>query len=215
MNAPSLSTTPAKPGAAITVGVMIFDDVEVLDFAGPFEVFGVARSAVGDFAFEVATLALEPGVVVARNGLEILCRRSALEVAHVDVLVVPGGYGTRREMHNPAMLETVRRLSAPAQLTLSVCTGSLVLGAAGLLHGLAATTHAGTMDELRALDCAEVLPDARVVDNGRIVTSAGISAGLDASLHVVGRLIGEVAAAQTARYMQYDWRREGLVRWTT
>lgn len=110
------------------------------------------------------------------------------------------------------MLENIRRLSAASQLTLSVCTGALLLGAAGLLRGLGATTHKGAMDELRALDCGEVLPEARVVDNGRIVTSAGISAGLDAALHVVGRLVGSGEARATADYMQYDWRRTGLQR---
>lgn len=87
-----------------------------------------------------------------------------------------------------------------------------MLGAAGLLRGLAATTHYGALDELRALDCGEVLPDARVVGNGGVVTSAGVSAGIDAALHVVGRLIGVEAATETARYMQYDWRRSGVER---
>jgi len=210
-----LSALP--PGAGdgpLSVGVLIFDDVEVLDFAGPFEVFGVTRGASGEFAFSVETLALASGVVVARNGLQVLPGRAASEVARLDILVVPGGYGTRREMRNPAMLDAVRRLNGAAALTLSVCTGALLLGAAGLLRGQAATTHAGAMDELRALDCGEVLPEARVVDNGRILTSAGISAGLDASLQVVERLLGETAATETARYMQYEWRRDGLVRRT-
>jgi transcriptional regulator GlxA family with amidase domain len=212
---PNSASQPRDRARPLSVGVLIFDDVEVLDFAGPFEVFGVTRDASGAFAFKVETLALEAGVVVARNGLQVLPGGSASDVSSPDVLVVPGGYGTRREMHNPAMLAAVRRLSGAAGLTLSVCTGALLLGAAGLLRGQAATTHAGAMDELRALECAEVLPQARVVDNGRIITSAGISAGLDAALHVVQRLLGEAAAIETARYMQYEWRREGLVRRTS
>lgn len=190
------------------VAVMMFDDVEVLDFAGPFEVFGVARDASGAFAFEVFTVALAPTLVVTRNGLQVLPQVDVAQVGRVDVLVIPGGMGTRREMRNDAMLNAVRDMSGAAELTLSVCTGALVLGAAGLLHGLAATTHYGALDELRALDCREVLPEARVVDNGRVVTSAGVSAGLDAALHIVGRLIGDAAAAETAHYMQYDWRRQ-------
>ncbi|HEX5379141.1 MAG TPA: DJ-1/PfpI family protein [Phenylobacterium sp.] len=190
--------------------MLLFDDVEVLDFAGPFEVFGVARTASGAFAFEVFTVALEHSPVTARNGLQVLPHASTAHAGQVDVLVVPGGFGTRREMHNDTMLDIVRELSASADLTLSVCTGALVLGAAGLLRGLAATTHYGALDELRALDCAAVLPDARIVDNGHIVTSAGVSAGIDAALHIVGRLVGGAAAAETARYMQYDWRPEAV-----
>ena len=194
------------------VAIVLFDDVEVLDFAGPFEVFGVARTSDGVFAFEVFTVALERSLVAARNDLQILPHLSTAGVGRVDVLVIPGGFGTRREMHNDSMLDVVRALSASADLTLSVCTGALVLGAAGLLRGLAATTHYGALDELRALDCAVVLPDARIVDNGHIITSAGVSAGIDAALHVVGRLIGDTAAEATARFMQYDWRGEVVER---
>lgn len=203
---------PAASHSTPRVAVLIFDDVEVLDFAGPFEVFGVARTSEGAMAFEVVTFALKGRPVLARNGLQVTPHLSVEDLTHLDVLVVPGGQGTRREMRNAVMLDAVRRLDAAAGLTLSVCTGALMLGAAGLLRGLAATTHDGALDELRALDCAEVLPEARVVDNGRVITAAGISAGLDAELHVVGRLAGAQVAAETARYMQYDWRRHGFVR---
>ena len=104
------------------------------------------------------------------------------------------------------MLEFIRTTSASAGLTLSVCTGALLLGAAGLLADQSATTHWAAMDELRALDCgAELHPEARIVDNGALITSAGVSAGIDAALHIVSRLCGEASARQTARYMQYDW----------
>lgn len=203
---------PAEGSSPRRVAVLLFDDVEVLDFAGPFEVFGVARTDAGVFAFEVFTVALERRLVVARNDLCILPHVSTADAGRIDVLVIPGGFGTRREMRNDAMLNVVRELSVSAELTLSVCTGALVLGAAGLLRGLAATTHYGALDELRALDCALVLPDARIVDNGHVITSAGVSAGIDAALHVVSRLIGDAAAAETARYMQYDWRAEAVER---
>jgi transcriptional regulator GlxA family with amidase domain len=185
---------------------LIFDDVEVLDFAGPFEVFGVARASSGEFACEVFTVALEQREIIARNGLRIIPHRIAADLGAVDILVVPGGFGTRRELTNPAMLEFIRTASSAASLTLSVCTGSLLLGASGLLAGRSATTHTDAMGELRALNCgADILSDARIVDNGRIVTSAGISAGIDAALYIVARLFGEPSAAETARYMQYDW----------
>jgi transcriptional regulator GlxA family with amidase domain len=192
--------------------VLIFDEVEVLDFAGPFEVFGVALGPEGTFGFEVFTVALQAEAVVARNGLRITPHVAAGDVGRVDVLVVPGGFGTRREMNRPEMLDFVRRTSARAEITLSVCTGALILGAAGLLRGLAATTHYAALDELRALDCARVLPRARVVDNGAILTATGVSAGIDGALHAVSRTLGRKHAAATARYMQYDWRRRRVAR---
>ena len=197
---PDLESRPLR------VAILIFDDVEVLDFAGPFEVFGVARASSGEFTCEVFTVALEQREIIARNGLRIVPHHIAADLGAVDILVVPGGFGTRRELTNPAMLEFIRTASSAAALTLSVCTGSLLLGAIGLLAGRSATTHKDAMDELRTLNCgANILPDARIVDNGRIVTSAGISADIDAALYIVARLFGQPSAAETARYMQYDW----------
>jgi transcriptional regulator GlxA family with amidase domain len=198
--------TPRQDGAPLRVAILLFDEVEVLDFAGPFEVFGVARSDAGDPAFEVVTMALRSGPVVARNGLTILPACTPDTLSPVDILVVPGGFGTRREQHNTAMLDFIRTASAAAGVTLSVCTGAMLLGAAGLLKGLGATTHWAAMDELRALECgAELHPEARLVDNGALLTSAGVSAGIDAALYLVSRIYGAPAAARTARYMQYDW----------
>lgn len=197
---------PREDRMPLRVAILLFDDVEVLDFAGPFEVFAVARSDHGDPAFEVVTVAIRPGPVIARHNLTILPACTSDMLDRVDILVVPGGLGTRRELHNPAMIQFIRVTSASARLTLSVCTGALLLGAAGLLDGLSATTHWAAMDELRALDCgAELHPEARLVDNGELITSAGVSAGIDAALHVISRIYGQAAAHQTARYLQYDW----------
>jgi len=188
------------------VAILLFDDVEVLDFAGPFEVFAVARSDHGDPAFEVITVALRSGPIIARHGLTILPACTPDMLHGIDILVVPGGLGTRRELHNPAMVEFIRATSGSAVLTLSVCTGALLLGAAGLLEDRSATTHWAAMNDLRALDCgAEIHPDARLIDNGALITAAGVSAGIDAALHVVSRLHGGDAAHEAARYMQYQW----------
>jgi transcriptional regulator GlxA family with amidase domain len=188
------------------VAILLFHDVEVLDFAGPLEVFGVARATTGGAAFEVVTTAVRPGEVVARNNLKVVPTCTTLDLPAVDILVVPGGLGTRREMKNAATLDFIRATSNSAELTLSVCTGALLLGAAGLLEGLSATTHWAAMEELRALNTgADVLPNARVVDNGRLILSAGVSAGIDAALHVVARLLGREQADETARAMEYDW----------
>jgi transcriptional regulator GlxA family with amidase domain len=188
------------------VAIAIFDEVEVLDFAGPFEVFGVCGRRSGPVPFEVYTIAEGPRPVIARNGLSVNPMRVFDDAsARADIVLVPGGFGTRREMRNPAMLQWVRRAAADAELVLSVCTGALILGSAGLLDGLEATTHFGAYDELQAAapSCV-VRRDMRYVDSGRIITSAGVSAGIDMSLHVVARLLGDDAARETARYMEYE-----------
>jgi transcriptional regulator GlxA family with amidase domain len=195
-----------------STSILIFDDVEVLDFAGPFEVFSVTGRRQQLDPFDVFTVAERPAPVLARNGLSINPRHSFTTAPRPDIVLVPGGYGTRREMKNPVMLEWVNATSRDAQFVLSVCTGALVLGAAGLLDGLQATTHFGAFEELRTVaPRTELRPDARIVDNGRIVLSAGVSAGIDMSLHVVSRLFGPEMAAETARYMEYegDWAEAG------
>jgi transcriptional regulator GlxA family with amidase domain len=121
-------------------------------------------------------------------------------------VVVPGGFGTRREIHNRTILDWILRVSGAAEITFSVCTGALLLGKVGLLDGRRATTHAAAFPELaQAAPRATLAPGEKVVDNGRVVTSAGISAGIEAALHLVGRLLGRAHAEETARYMEYDW----------
>lgn len=185
--------------------IVIFDEVEVLDFAGPFEVFSVTGRRRKLEPFNVYTVAERLAPVTARNGLSINPRYSFADCPPPEILVIPGGYGTRREMKNPMMLEWVTRTAPACELVLSVCTGALVLGAAGLLDDREATTHFMAFDELRAVaPQARVREDRRIVDNGRIVLSAGVSAGIDMSLHVVARLLGADVARETARYMEYE-----------
>jgi transcriptional regulator GlxA family with amidase domain len=191
------------------VTILLFDDVEVLDFAGPFEVFSVAgrRAGRGDPVFVVSTVAASSRPIVARNGLTVVPHFTIADCPPAEILVVPGGYGSRALLADGELLGWVRRRDAEAELTLSVCTGALVLGAAGLLDGLEATTHHGALDELRRwAPAATNRPEARIVDNGRIILSGGISAGIDMSLHIVARLLGMEQAVETARYMEYDWR---------
>jgi transcriptional regulator GlxA family with amidase domain len=188
----------------------LFDDVEVLDFAGPFEVFALAKLPTGEAAFEVVTVALAPGMVSARNDLRVAPTVIAEDLGRAEIIVVPGGPGTRREMRDERMLEFIRSSSASAEITLSVCTGALLLGAAGLLRGRAATTHWAAMGELEALDFGgTIVRGARIVDNGSLVVCAGVSAGIDGALYVVERLIGRAQAQATARSMQYDWPGSG------
>lgn len=179
-----------------TVAILLFNEIEVLDFAGPFEVFGVTGRQAGQARFSeppfrVITVA-ERGPVYARNGLCITPTYLLNDHPQADILVVPGGggihadgtpYGSRREMNNSAVLAWVKRQAEWAELILSVCTGSFILGNAGLLDGLAATTHYMAVEGMRqAAPQTELRPTERWVDNGKVITSAGISAGIDASL---------------------------------
>jgi transcriptional regulator GlxA family with amidase domain len=192
------------------VAILIFDEVEVLDFCGPFEVFSVAGRGSGLDPFNVYTVAQTSGPVAARNNLSVNPAHTLADCPRPDVLLVPGGYGTRREMHNEALTDWIRQSAEGVELLLSVCTGALLLAKAGLLEGLSATTHHGAFDLLREVaPKTTVLESERVVDNGKIILSAGISAGIDMSLYVVGRLLGEEQAEETARYMEYDWSAKG------
>ena len=187
-----------------TVAIVLFDEVEVLDFAGPFEVFGVCGGARPHY--QVLTVAAHAGPVVARNRLSVNPHHDFASMPHADILVIPGGYGTRREKTNRAMLDFIGEKAASAELVISICSGALLLAKAGLLAGLHATTHQCALAELAQDEPAcTVLPQARVVDNGKFILSAGISMGIEASLYAVARQHGEAVAAATANYMEYDW----------
>jgi transcriptional regulator GlxA family with amidase domain len=194
--------------SAYNVAILLFDEVEVLDFCGPFEVFSVADAYNPVRPFNVYTVA-EKTPILARNGLSVNPSYLLDEPAcpDPDLLVVPGGRGTRQAMQHERLLAWIREQARQAHLTLSVCTGALLLARAGLLDGLAATTHHSAFEELRAVaPHTTILPDRRIVDNGTVIVSAGISAGIDMALHVVARLHGLEMARQTAAYMEYDWR---------
>jgi transcriptional regulator GlxA family with amidase domain len=196
------------------VAILIFDEVEVLDFCGPFEVFSLAgrsknSNVSGSDWFEVYTVAERAEPVLARNGLSVNPRYTLADCPPSEVLIVPGGLGTRREMHNLVLLDWIKERAAQAELVISVCTGALLLAKAGLLDNLAATTHAGAIDLLREVaPRASIHPERRFVDNGRVLLAAGIAAGIDLSFHVVARLLGQEIAIETARHMEYAWRPE-------
>jgi transcriptional regulator GlxA family with amidase domain len=181
--------------------------VEVLDFCGPFEVFTVANRFTDPPAVNVFTVAEKPRPVLTRGGLSVNQHHRLADCPRPDLLLVPGGQGTRREMHNAALIEWIKARSQEAELVLSVCTGALLLAKAGLLDDREATTHHGAIDRLRQVAPKTMVhTDRRFVDNGRVVCSAGIVAGIDMSLHVVARLLGKEVAEQTARQMEYPWR---------
>jgi transcriptional regulator GlxA family with amidase domain len=197
-----------KDEAMRHVAILLFDDVEVLDFAGPFEIFSVTGCRHdAEPPFNVYTVAEKEGVVLARNKLRINPHYTIDHCPPPDILVVPGGYGTHREMHNPAVLDGVRQQAARVELLSSVCTGALVLAKAGLLEGLSATPHYSFYDRLQAIaPNTSVRRGERFVDHGTVITSAGVQAGMDMSLHMIARWLGVEVARETAHYIEYDWQ---------
>ncbi|MBC8044819.1 MAG: DJ-1/PfpI family protein [Rhizobacter sp.] len=192
-----------------TVGIFLFDDVEVLDFAGPFEVFSVTNELQDDNLLSVVTLAETSALVRAVNGLVVQPQFAMADAPPIDVLVVPGGIGSRRLLKNDAVLKWIEHRATEAGIVFSVCTGALVLAKLGLLDGLHFTTHHSAFDELeKSVPTGTLRRDVRFVDNGKIITAAGISAGLDASLYLVQKLFGADVATATATYMEYAWTAE-------
>jgi transcriptional regulator GlxA family with amidase domain len=201
------------PDQLPTVGILLFDEVEVLDFCGPFEVFSAARPLEAEKQgdehrlFRVLTIAEQERLITCRGGLLVQPHATIEQHPPLDILVVPGGQGTRRERHNQRLLDWIGEQDQHTQLTTSVCTGAFLLAERGLLNQRRATTHWGSVEWMRSIyPEIEMLADTRVVDEGHIVTSAGVSAGIDMSLHVVARLYGVEVARWTARRMEYDWR---------
>jgi transcriptional regulator GlxA family with amidase domain len=193
------------------VGILIFDGVEVLDFAGPFEVFSRTRLTPGitsrrgeaSAPFRVFTVAKSRASVSATGGLQVIPHHALVDAPKIDLLVVPGGFGTRALLDDAEALEWIRRTAAAARKVTSVCTGSLLLAKAGLLAGHRATTHWGALDLLATLDPGlTVERELRVVDDG-IISAAGVASGIDMAFYVVERLFGRDVADETARYIEY------------
>lgn len=191
------------------VGILIFQDVEVLDFCGPFEVFSVTRineerRREETSPFQVALIAESKDPVVASGGLRVLPDYTLEDCPRLNILVVPGGWGTRKEIHNEKLLNWIRQRATEVETLSSVCTGSVLLGKAGLLDGRRATTHWRALPWMR-----EVLPQVIVEDSWHVIvddniyTSAGISAGIDMALRIVGHYYGDEIAQATARQMEY------------
>lgn len=198
----------------LQVGIYIYNEVEILDFAGPFEVFSTASRVFrrlhpdSEPPFRAFTVAASPARIEARGGLLLQPDFTFSGHPPIDVLLIPGGV-IAAGMENPAVISWIAAQAAKARLTASVCTGSFLLGKAGLLTGKRATTHWEDIADLRGLlPETEILAGTRWVDEGTIVTAAGISAGLDMSLHLVERLAGRELAVRTARQMDYRWHSE-------
>ena len=193
------------------VGILVFPEVEVLDFCGPFEVFSVTRldeerRRIDPSPYEVLIIAEHLSVIVATGGLKVVRDHTLEDCPPLDVLVVPGGWGTRSEMLNDRLIDWLARRARQVTTLTSVCTGSLLLGKAGLLDGKRATTHWRVLEDMRNLfPAVHIVDDQHVVEDGDVITSAGISAGIDMALRVVVRHHGDAVARATARYMEYPF----------
>jgi len=193
------------------VGIVLFENVEVLDFCGPFEVFSVTRRneekrREETSPFEVLLVAEHPDPVIATGNMKVIPHETFKNCPRLDILVVPGGWGTRKERDNPVMLDWLRTRAAEVETLTSVCTGSMLLGFAGLLNGLHATTHWRSLDWMRdSFPAVIVEAGQHVVEDGRVLTSAGISAGIDMALRVVARYFGVDIARAAARHMEYPY----------
>ena len=201
---------PAKPlakpaGGKRNVAIVIHEGVELLDFAGPGEVFAAAERGR---AFNVYTVAETTKPITSQRFLSVNPQYTFDNCPKPDLVVIPGG-ATRVLLSNPKAMAWVKETTKEAEVVLSVCTGAFVLAQAGLLDGKEATTHYGSLEQLaKQYPKITIRPDKRLVDNGKLVTAAGVSAGIDGALHVVARLCGAEAARGTAKYMEYRWEPE-------
>ncbi|XKK20227.1 DJ-1/PfpI family protein [Bacillus sp. A17A.1] len=188
-----------------SVGIFLFNEVEVLDFAGPFEVFSVTE-VNEEKPFTVYTVSENGEMITARNGLKVQPDYSIENLPPVDILIIPGGLGTRKyEIKNEIVIKWIRQQMKEVKLMTSVCTGALLLAKAGLLEGLKATTHWASIEKFKnEFQNVEVIENVKFVDEGHIITSAGISAGINMAFHIVKNLLGVHVAEDTAKRMEYD-----------
>jgi transcriptional regulator GlxA family with amidase domain len=191
----------------LNVGIFLFNGIELLDFAGPYEVFSVATELHNYQLFNVFTITDDGAAIRSVNGLRVIPDYDFQNHPHIDVLIVPGGNGTKAEMNKEAVLRWLSEQNNNSQLTMSICSGTRLLGKMGLLDNLKIITHHEVIPDMKEIaPTAFIEEKVRFVDNEKILTSAGISAGIELSLYVVAKLYGKAAADKTAIYMEYgDW----------
>lgn len=186
------------------IGILLFPDAEELDFAGPWEVFKMAREFKPD-EYELLLIAESDAPVRCRGGMRIVPDVTTANCTKLDVLLIPGGQGTRVEVENKPLLEWIANIATTCQWVTSVCTGAMLLTAAGPARGKRVTTHWAFVEALRdRKEASEVLADARYVQDGNVVTAAGVSAGIDMALWLIGQWHDPEFARQVQRYMEYD-----------
>lgn len=188
------------------VGILVFNEVEVLDFAGPFEVFSLAEALDRTKIFKVSLVGQSLQTIKARNGLQVVPNCSFEDHPPFDIVIIPGGYGAEEiEIHNPAVIDWITKQYGMVKTLASVCTGAFLLARAGLLQNRKATTHWMDLDRLENdFPDIEVIRDVKYVDQGKVMTSGGISAGINMSFYIIKKLFGPEIAINTARRMEYD-----------
>ncbi len=193
------------------VGIFIFNDIEVLDFCGPFEVLSVAREDENkrletNSPFTVKLIAATNETIITKGGMKVLPDYDFASSTKLDILIVPGGMGTRKLMYDENVLNFVQQKAKEVELLTSVCTGSLILANAQLLEGLNATTHWKSLQRMQEeFKNVKVCFDKHFVEDGNVISSAGISAGIDMALYIVKRYLGEEVAKATAKHMEYPY----------
>ena len=186
------------------VGIYLFNKVELLDFAGPYEVFSVTSQLNGSELFKVFTISEDGGAIKSINGLIVIPDYSFDNHPKVDILVIPGGEGTKNEIKKKKVMEWISKTHKSADTMATVCSGARIPAVLGLLDGLEATTHHSVIDDVKKLAPKVTIDHTkRFIDNGTIMTSGGISAGIDLALHIVKKLYGEETAQKTIDYMEY------------
>jgi transcriptional regulator GlxA family with amidase domain len=206
MNTPSGAAQP-QPSNPRNVAILIFDDIEVLDFAGPYEVFNVASEVTKPTPFYVYNIGLKPGPAQARGRFMVQPQYTIEDCPQPDILIIPGGFGTRPLIKHERLIGWIAAQAQRVELLLSVCTGALLLAKAGVLAGCPATTHHESLAHLAALSpTTQVVSDQRFVQSApHIITSGGITAGIDMALYVVKTLCGPEAHAAVVAEMEYQW----------
>jgi transcriptional regulator GlxA family with amidase domain len=184
------------------IGILLYEDMEELDFVGPFEVFAMACNGQADA--RVFSVAETREAVRAFHGLRVLPDCAFADAPELDVVLVPGGIGSRKQVENPRLIGWLRDVAPRCRWVTSVCTGSLLLHEAGPARGKRVTTHWSYIEPLRERGDIEVLDGPRYVRDGNLVTSAGVSAGIDMALWLVGQLFDIERARAVQRMMQYD-----------
>lgn len=189
----------------IEVLILLFDEVEVLDFAGPFEVFSVANELSGYELMNITTVSKNGEVIHAKNGLKVIPDIDLGQIQSVDILVIPGGDGSKNVINDSWMMSCINKLIPNTQVTMSVCSGARILAKLGYLDDKAFTTHQSVFEDVMDLaKNATPKRDERFVDLGKIKTAAGVAAGIDLSLYVIQGLFGQECMKNTARYMEYE-----------
>ncbi|KZL89173.1 DJ-1/PfpI family protein [Clostridium magnum] len=189
------------------VGILLFNEIEVLDFTGPFEVFSITTyTECNEKPFKVHTVAETKELIKARNGLKIQPDYDFCDAPQFDILIIPGGYGAEEiEIHNPKIINWIKNNMNNVDIMASVCTGAFLLAEAGLLDGKQATTHWMDIDRLeREYTRVKVQRNIKFIDESPIITSGGISAGINMSFYIIKKLLGEEIANITAKRMEYD-----------